>query len=330
MKLPGNLGLRATSFRYFSTGVAALGVLAFSAQANAADIYAPGAPAPFPVAAPVPLWSGLYGGVHVGGAWADLKTTDLDGYWYRDALAATPAAPILFFPPLSPLLTATPFAFRGRQTDQSTSGVFGGGTIGYNMQRGGLVFGIEADFGAMGLNSSQVLNHVPVNIPFLGTPAYNETARANISTGFYGDLTGRIGWAWGPWMFYGKGGLAVLDAKTNVTDAVYPVAGFLGGYTNFATVGGNDESRVGWTAGGGFEYLWNQTWSVKVEYQHFDFGTASSSLTAGTYVTAFPAVPILTATGPNYNFSHDLTVDTVKVGLNYHLGCCDTPLVPLK
>ena len=83
MKLPGNLGLKATSIKYISTGVAALGLLAFSAPANAADIYAPMGPAPFPVAAPLaPLWSGLYGGAHIGGAWADLSTHDLDSYWY--------------------------------------------------------------------------------------------------------------------------------------------------------------------------------------------------------------------------------------------------------
>ena len=83
MKLHGSLGLRATSIKYISTGVAALGVLAFAAQADAADIYAPVGPAPFPVVAPVALWSGMYGGVHIGGAWADLKTTDLDSYWDR-------------------------------------------------------------------------------------------------------------------------------------------------------------------------------------------------------------------------------------------------------
>ena len=82
MKLPGSLGLRATSIKYISTGVAALGVLAFAAQADAADMYAPGpGPAPFPVAAPIALWSGMYGGAHIGGAWADLSTHDLDAYW---------------------------------------------------------------------------------------------------------------------------------------------------------------------------------------------------------------------------------------------------------
>ncbi len=142
MKLHGSLGLRATSIKYISTGVAALGVLAFAAQADAADIYAPVGPAPFPVVAPVALWSGMYGGVHIGGAWADLKTTDLDSYWDDRRLSGP-----------------TPFAVRPLNTNQTPSGVFGGGTIGYNMQRGGVVFGIEADFGAMGLNGNRQITN---------------------------------------------------------------------------------------------------------------------------------------------------------------------------
>src|SRR5664279_2817273 len=129
MKLHGSLGLRATSIRYISTGVAALGVLAFAAQADAADIYAPGpGPAPFPVAGPVALWSGFYGGAHVGGAWANLSTHDLDSYWFVDSNGPVPGN------------------FRDYgvlHTSQSPSGVFGGGTIGYNAQRGGVLFGIE-------------------------------------------------------------------------------------------------------------------------------------------------------------------------------------------
>jgi outer membrane immunogenic protein len=298
MKLPGNLSLKATSMKYVSTGVAALGLLAFSVQAEAADIYAPIAPAPFPVAAPLaPLWSGLYGGAHIGGAWADLSTHDLDDYWYG----------------------AVPYSIRNVRnygvwhTDQSPSGVFGGGTIGYNMQRGGVVFGIEADFGDMGLSGSKFIGAPAVippnhNPPYLLPSAY-QTAKAHISTGFYGDVTGRLGWAWGPWLFYGKGGLAVLDAKINVSDSGADYSGY----------GTNDSSHIGWTAGGGVEYLWNPAWSVKVEYQFFDFGTSSSAL--NTYTTDGSLV--------NYgNFNHDLEINTVKVGINYHLGCCDSALPP--
>ena len=284
MKLPGMLGLRATSVKNFGSGAAAIGMLAFAAQAEAADIYAPPPPPVFPVAAPAPLWSGLYGGAHVGGAWADLKTSDLNNYW---STAYT-----------NPVAAAAGYGIQ--RTDQSPSGVFGGGTVGYNMQRGGVVFGLEADFGYMDLNRDQ----------FLSTPYGNDlSARSHISTGFYGDVTGRLGWAWGPWLIYGKGGLAVLEGTTNIRDPLSP-------YTST-----NDDTRVGWTAGGGFEYLWNPAWSVKVEYQYFDFGTASSSLSLANAAGA----PI------TYGFNHDLDINTVKFGINYHLGCCDGGgVVPLK
>ena len=290
MKLPGNLGLKATSIKYISTGVAALGLLAFSVPVNAADIYAPMGPAPFPVAAPLaPLWSGLYGGAHIGGAWADLSTHDLDSYWYG---------------PVYPYYTIGNYRDYGVwHTDQSPSGVFGGGTIGYNMQRGGVVFGIEADFGDMGLSGSKFIGAPAVNPPtgYLLPSAY-QTAKAHISTGFYGDVTGRLGWAWGPWLVYGKGGLAVLDATTNLSD--YD--------TDFWAQGSTDSTHIGWTAGGGIEYLWNPAWSVKLEYQFFDFGTNTSVI-------------------DTYAFDNRLEINTVKVGINYHLGCCDSPLpVPLK
>ena len=105
------------------------------------------------------------------------------------------------------------------------------------MQRGGVVFGIEADFGAMDLNSKKYLNAPVLNPPVTETPV------AHISTGFYGDVTGRLGWAWGPWLFYGKGGLAVLDAKINVSD--FGADPGLGRYVGYGT---NDSTHIGWTA----------------------------------------------------------------------------------
>lgn len=272
MKLPGTFGLKARSIEYISAGVAAVGMLAFAGQAEAADIYAPPPPPPaFPVAAPAPLWSGFYGGAHVGGAWADLTTEDLNDYWN---FGAGPGV---------------------QRTVQSPSSVFGGGTVGYNMQRAGVVFGLEADFGYMDLNRDQLLTSPGI---------IDQTATSHISTGFYGDVTGRLGWAWGPWLLYGKGGLAVLEATTNVRDPL------------FAYPATNDDTRIGWTAGGGLEYLWNPAWSVKVEYQYFDFGTASSSLNSA---------------GTTYSFNHDLDINTVKLGINYHLGCCDSGgFAPLK
>ncbi len=302
MKHPGKLGLRATRSMYISTGLAALGALAFTAQADAADMFVAPPPAPLPVMAPTPLWSGLYGGAHIGGAWANLSTHDLDNYWSNPV----------------PYSIDNPRNYGVLHTDQTPSGVFGGGTIGYNMQRGGVVFGIEADFGAMGLSGNKFLNAPALTAPTgYSAPSAYQTATAHMSTGFYGDVTGRVGWAWGPWMLYGKGGLAVLEATMNVSDSGVDASG--NGYSGYGTA---DTTHIGWTAGGGIEYLWNPAWSVKVEYQYFDFGTSSSSL----YTLPTTSAGSSQAFG---SFNHDLDINTVKIGLNYHLGCCDGAPAPL-
>ena len=74
MKLSGIFGLRPSA-RYLSASVAALGALAITAQANAADIYAPvpGGYKDIPVIAPMPVWTGFYAGINMGAAWSQLN-----------------------------------------------------------------------------------------------------------------------------------------------------------------------------------------------------------------------------------------------------------------
>ena len=80
MKLSGILGLRPATFKYITTGVAALGALAMSAQADAADMYGPvgGGYKDVPVLLPPPpLWTGFYAGVNMGAAWSNLDINRL-------------------------------------------------------------------------------------------------------------------------------------------------------------------------------------------------------------------------------------------------------------
>ena len=61
----------------------------------------------------------------------------------------------------------------------------------------------------------------------------------------------------------------------------------------------------GWTGGGGVEYQINPAWSLKAEYQFFEFNTFQ----------------LIT---PDGNFFDDrFTAETFKVGFNYHF--CDLP-----
>ncbi len=77
---------------------------------------------------------------------------------------------------------------------------------------------------------------------------------------------GRLGWAWGDWLFYGDGGWAITDVKTRLSNAA--------GLTFDAT---GAQHRNGWYVGFGIEHVvYKGGWAdliVGAEYQHLDFGT---------------------------------------------------------
>jgi outer membrane immunogenic protein len=235
--------------------------------ASAADLYKGGSLKDAPVFVPPPTWTGFYLGGHVGGAWGELK----NNYAYDPAYYYTPDAWKI-----------------------TNDGVFGGGTLGYNFQTGSFVFGFEADFGAIGFSNTN---------KWAGGDRYGVYG-ANWykqDSSFYADVTGRLGYAAGPALFYAKGGWAYLDNSATF------------GFGNLSNSWKND-SLDGWTVGGGIEYMWSPSWSVKAEYQYFDFGKKSFDVYDATY---FPY---------HDRWDDQLTLSTFKVGLNYHFGNAYAPL----
>ena len=172
--------------------------------------------------------------------------------------------------------------------NNNNDGVFGGGTVGYNYQTGSFVFGVEADFGGAGLTgnwNNGIAAHTDGNF------------WAKNDANFYADVTGRLGYAAGPALLYVKGGWAFLD--TNLS-----VGGNLRGTDWSASSNGGLD---GWVVGGGIEYQWAPSWSVKAEYLYFDFNHANLDWTT-------------------FNFERDLTVNSFKVGINYHFNNVYAPL----
>lgn len=211
--------------------------------------------------APYAKWEGAYLGAHIGGAWENVEVTNLDGYnAYNGA---------------------------GRTFDMNNTGVFGGGTLGYNFQRGNWLLGVEGDLGAMGLSGTQVQP---------GSP--DGDTKAHAAGGLYGDITGRLGFAADRTLFYAKGGIAFLNAGVDVHDDCD--TGDCGGALNQSN---KTDTYTGWTIGGGVEYLVSPNWSLKAEYQHFDFGTEQVKFD-----------------NASFRWDNNLSVDTVKVGVNYHLN----------
>jgi outer membrane immunogenic protein len=145
-----------------------------------------------------------------------------------------------------------------------------GAHAGYNWQQGTVVFGFETDLQGTHLNSAMNggLTFTPPVNPF---PA-GTFAQTTATIDWYGTLRGRAGYAMGPWLFYGTGGLAYGNVSLSSTFAG------LGLSTSFLT----SSTKTGWTAGAGFEYLFRPNLSFGVLYQYVDLGSLSaSSITTG-------------------------------------------------
>jgi len=135
---------------------------------------------------------------------------------------------------------------------------------GNNWQNGSFVFGVETDAQATTLNSRF---NTPIPLTVLGGgPLFSTgTALTNGEVEWYGTARARVGWAPGPWLLYATGGLAYGTVDVNST-----VTGF--GTSLSSQI---SESRIGWVAGGGIEYLVRPNVILSAAYQYVDLGTFS-------------------------------------------------------
>jgi outer membrane immunogenic protein len=185
---------------------------------------------------------------------------------------------------------------------------------GYNWQLApNWVVGIEADFEVFGgSNGSGKVTQVA---PRIGFPGDNFTATLSASDriDWLSTVRGRLGFLVTPtWLVYGTGGVAFGGATsaTAITGAETPNTGT----NNIAGAGSYSNTRVGWTAGAGMEYLFAPNWTVKAEWLHYDLGTATYSngamngILTGTNTIAFTDISSSTV---------KFTGDIVRAGVNY-------------
>ncbi len=290
-----------------------------SGAANAADLYAP-APASLKDA-PIYLastWAGFYVGANIGATWSNIDIARND-YFNNVSVCETPPPPKPVWPqdwnkgkqgkinspkPVQPVCGSVGSGTLAGGSLSST-GVLGGVQLGYNFQRGAVVFGLEADLGGLSDNAqgTRVASATSYG-PLTGLPGYNQTAAVTVKSdgGFYGDIAGRLGYAWGPALLYAKGGFAWLDTSLNASATVVDSLGNVSAYSHDTSA-----TLTGYTIGGGVEYLLNPNWSIKAEYLHFDFGNPNETWNNfdGTGLN-------------NWKLANsNLTIDTVKLGVNY-------------
>ncbi len=284
--------------------MASAGAFALTGAAFAADLPSRAPPPVF--LPPPPLWTGFYLGINAGGTWSgsnniNTVTANLDpgnGLGSEAIYNASSAALATGSPALS-----------------SNAGFVGGGQIGYNYQfANSWLVGLEADFDGVAGAHSQATPFSTVT-PVAPFPIV-QTLNDRKSTNYLGTVRGRLGWLITPtWLVYGTGGLAYgsVNASTGITQAVLNDPLLPSPYGSFGSV---SSTRIGWTAGGGVEWMFLPNWSAKLEYLYYDLGSVTY---AGSPLANFNNLGTLFSLGaPVSRVSFKGNV--VRAGINYHFS----------
>ncbi|MEA2821368.1 MAG: high affinity Mn2+ porin, partial [Bradyrhizobium sp.] len=161
-------------------------------------------------------------------------------------------------------------------TSNSFGGPIGGLQAGYNFQLPSrIVLGFEADV--------SFPNYIDGN----AVVSTLVTAKSYVveHMDFTGSARGRLGYAAGPWLFYGTGGLAWTGER----------------YLNTPTIGNDEKTlrmRLGWAAGSGAEVAFAPHWSLRLEYLYSQFQNAGVQFDSGA------------------THASTLNFQTLRVGLN--------------
>ncbi len=256
---------------------------------------------------PPPLWTGFYVGLNAGGTFGGSNSVSVVNapFWGNTGLACG-------LPGQCPAASGL-----GATLPGSNGGFIGGGQIGYNYQfYNNFLVGLEADIqgiaGSSGASSASVASG-----PISGFPAYNYVAgiQTTKNIGYLGTVRGRIGYLVTPTLLvFGTGGLAYGGATlgTSIWENI------VGGPNSLLPYGGSSnysDTLVGWTAGGGLEWMFMPNWSAKIEYLYYNLGSVTQSVALTQFSTAgTPFLSNAIASSASYN-GH-----IVRAGVNYHFN----------
>ncbi len=180
-------------------------------------------------------------------------------------------------------------------------GYAAGGQVGYNWQSGAWVLGLETDLqGSFSRDKDACV--------VICSAVTSATIKQTLP--WYGTARGRIGYSLGSTLFYGTGGFAYGQTRTEINTFGAPL-------TQSVTL---THTRGGWTAGAGIESplhffgLFGPNWTAKTEYLYVDLGR-----TTDNFVTfATPQA-----------FSTRTQEHIFRGGINYHFNAPPPPVSPL-
>jgi outer membrane immunogenic protein len=99
-----------------------------------------------------------------------------------------------------------------------------------------------------------------------------------VETNWLASARARLGLAYGCFLLYGTGGAAFGEVDVTANDTASSTFFYLNfplfGQTN-VNKSRDQDTRVGWTGGGGLEWMLRHSLSLGLEYRHTDLGSES-------------------------------------------------------
>jgi outer membrane immunogenic protein len=189
---------------------------------------------------------------------------------------------------------------------------------GYNWQVNSWVAGFEADIQGIGTHNNG-RESSSATVPIVGA---GENLTSNLSVtkqiDYLGTVRGRLGWLATPaLLIYGTGGLAYGGLKSSTSISQTLPADFMDVVLFPGANSSISETRAGWTAGGGLEWMFIPQWSVKAEYLYYDLGSVTyNGLLVDAFTKPNPAAPAFFTN--NVQTTTRFNGNIVRLGLNYH------------
>ncbi len=281
------------------TLLSTIALIAIAGSASAADLPSiKSTPAP----APIMSWNGFYAGLNTGYGFGTANNAQNYGwansnYFGSDSLAF-----------------AASYSQLGRNITQG--GFIGGGQVGYNYQfRQNFLIGFETDMQGSGISGE---GNADGWAPYSqnASATYSFISRVPIQAGinWMGTVRGRIGYLISPTVLaYATGGLAY--GGTYLKTFPQQHLGITDGYATalfVSTQNAQQNLNVGWTAGGGAEWMMAPNWSIKGEALYYDLNdtVVSNSTYSGGFAGSIGGSTtrayyqgVIARAGVNYHFN---------------------------
>jgi outer membrane immunogenic protein len=279
-----------------------------------------------PVATPAPVWTGFYAGLNAGGTWGNNNST-------KESTWPLANGGLIYWATLN-----------GKVSSANANGFIGGGQVGYNwqipFQNINILAGVEADIQGISSDGGVRTTNADWQLQQLGCCNVLNSTRVSTSMHWIGTVRGRLGYLVTPnLLLYGTGGLAYGTfnfniRKTQLDSFVFPAdygacPGFSGyscnGITPIAIAVGSANSSsnlVGYSVGGGAEWMLFRDWSLKAEYLYYNLGDVVTTTFLKNYPLGYSA-----ASGVRYdrpfaesNSRTSVNGNIVRAGVNYHFN----------